>query len=139
MMPAVSASAARSLPSYQAPPVGRATEGMTATAASLRTAALISRDQRRDDVAAPVEERGELAAAPRVGEPERLRHVVRQIEVAGEIDFDVVADPRPQPLGVDAGRLRARQAMLAEAEAELAVEPAVLLHQREFVVDSRAT
>ena len=34
MMPAASASALRSVPSYQAPPVGRATDGITATAAS---------------------------------------------------------------------------------------------------------
>ena len=42
MMPAAAASALRSVPSYQAPPVGRATDGMIATAASFRTAALIS-------------------------------------------------------------------------------------------------
>jgi len=41
-MPAASASASRSLPSYQAPDVGRATEGMTATVASFRTASRMS-------------------------------------------------------------------------------------------------
>ena len=42
MIPAASAIASRSLPSYQAPPVGRATEGITATIASLRTLVRIS-------------------------------------------------------------------------------------------------
>ena len=43
-MPAALARALRSVPSYHAPPVGRATEGIIATAASWRTAALISAD-----------------------------------------------------------------------------------------------
>ena len=137
-MPAASASARRSLPSYQAPPVGRATDGMTATAASFRTAARISLHQRRHDIAAPVEEarraspsRRDVARA-RTPRPCRRESRRRRRDSASTSS----RDPARSAVRVDAGRLRAVQAMLAEAEAEQAVEPAVRLHQREFVVEA---
>src|SRR4051812_10924412 len=62
MMPAVFASAARSVPSYQQPAVGRATEGMIANTASERIAALISLTR---EVTTPQrQERKALSAPP---------------------------------------------------------------------------
>ena len=134
-MPAASASAVRSVPSYQAPPVGRATDGMTATVGILPHRRPDLGDERGHDRAAPVEEGGELAVGPRIGEPERVGHVVRESRCRWrDRPRRRRATRARSAVGVDARLLRARAAMLAEAEAELIVEPAVRLHQRELVV-----
>ena len=137
-MPAASASARRSLPSYQAPPVGRATEGMTATSASLRTRGADLGDQRRHHVAAPVEEAPQLAVGARCRRARRPRPCRRESRCRWRdrprcrratlrLQRRRHRCPRPS---------RPRDAMVAEAEAELLLEPAVRLHQRELVVDS---
>ena len=91
-------------------------------------------DQRRHHVAAPGEEGGHRAIGPRVGQPEGLGHVVGNVEIAVETRLDVRADLRLQAGRIDPRLLRAGETMVAEAEAELAVEPAVLADQREFVM-----
>ncbi len=51
----------------------------------------------------------ELAVAPRVGEPEGLGHVGREVDVAGEIGVMSARMRRLQAGGIDAGRLGARR------------------------------
>ena len=134
MIPVVSASALRSLPSYQAPPVGRATEGITATLASGADGGADFGDQRGDDAVAEIEIAAEIAVGCDVGPPERLGHIGGIVDVAVEIGADVGHDLRLEAPRIDAGLLRGGDAMVAEAEAEHVLQPRVRLHQREFVV-----
>jgi hypothetical protein len=59
--------------------------------------------------------------APRVGQPEGFRHIVGEIEIAGEVGFNVISDAGAKAVGVDAGFFGSRETVCAEAEAEMAV------------------
>ena len=73
---------ARSLPSYQAPPVGRATEGITATSASGADGGADLGDQRGHHVVAEIEIAPQVAIGGDVGAPEGLGHVRRKVDIA---------------------------------------------------------
>ena len=91
-------------------------------------------DQRGDDAIAEIEIAAEIAVGRDVGAPERLGHIGGIVDVAVEIGADVGHDFRLEAARIDAGLLRAGDAMLAEAEAEHVLQPRVRLHQREFVM-----
>jgi hypothetical protein len=92
------------------------------------------RDQRGDHRASPVKKRLQRAIAARVGEPERLGHIRRKIDIAFEIGIDLLGDLDSEAFRVDAGAARAGETMLTKAKAQPLLQPAVGPQQRELVV-----
>ena len=92
------------------------------------------RDQRGDDAAAEVEITAQVAVGCEVGPPESFGHVRRVVDVAVEIAADFGRCLGFEPPRVDAGLLRAGEAVLAKTEPQHVLQPRVGLHQREFVV-----
>ncbi len=133
-MPALEASALMSVPYYHTLPVGRAIDGMIATAASFRTAALISATSNVTTVQCHAR-KAPIVPPARVSASHIASAVfARQVEFGREVGFDVGADVRAESVGINAGGLCAHTAVLAEAEHKLVIEPAVQLHQIELVV-----
>ena len=99
---------------------------MTATVASLRTAARISATSEVTTVQRQSRKRAKLAVAARIGEPEGLRHVGGKIDVAREIGArHLRATCAFKRRRIDARLLRALHAVIAETQAQLVVEPAI--------------
>ena len=86
--------------------------------------------------AAPVEIVRQVAAGACVALPESLGHVIGKVEVAREVALDVARDLGFEARGVYAARFGAADAMVAEAETELAVQPAVRSDHGEFVMEA---
>ena len=124
-------------PLYQAPAVGRATEGITATVASDRTSGANLSDKRRHHTRAKAQERRKLSVTLHVSEPEGVSHVVGKIEVAFEVSLDVACNLRLEGGSVDAGGLRATETVRAKAR-PLRIEPAVLVASTRIVMEAMA-